>query len=86
MSKTNCDHLQFDLFDLFSFYPKIIWKQMKQPEEYYSYQLIFSKIMKKAFSVLFSTKNSCPNIPINVLLAGLILMNRYQWSYGELFK
>ena len=34
MFKTNSGHLQSDLFDLFSFYPKPCWKQMKQSEEY----------------------------------------------------
>jgi len=86
MFKTNSDHLQSDLFDLFSYYPKSLWKQMKQSEEYCFYQLIFSKIKEKTFSVLFSTKKSRPNAPINVLVGALILMNRFQWTYEELFK
>lgn len=86
MFKTNSDHLQSDLFDLFSFYPKSLWKQMRQSEEYCFYQLIFSKIKEKTFSVLFSAKKSRPNAAINVLVASLILMNRFQWTYEELFK
>jgi len=86
MFKTNSDHLQSDLFDLFSCYPKSFWNQMKQSEEYCFYQLIFSKIKEKTFAVLFSSKKSRPNAPINVLVGALILMNRFQWTYEELFK
>lgn len=86
MFKTNSDHLQSDLFDLFSCYPKSLRKQMQQSEEYCFYQLIFSNIKEQTFAVLFSTKKSLPNAPINVLVGALILMNRFQWTYEELFK
>ncbi len=86
MFKTNTDHQQSNLFDLFSYYPASLNKQMKQSEEYCFYQLIFSKIKEKTFSVLFSNKKSRPNAPINVLVSALILMQRFQWTYEELFK
>ena len=86
MFKTNTDHQQSNLFDLFSYYPGSLNKQMKQSEEYCFYQLIFSKIKEKTFSVLFSNKKSRPYAPINVLVSALILMQRFQWTYEELIK
>lgn len=83
MFKPNSDHVQTDLF---SSYPKSFWKQRRQSEEYCFYQLIFSRIKESTFAVLFSEKKSRPNAPINVWVSALILMNRFQWTYGESFN
>lgn len=86
MFKIHSHYLQSDLFDLFSSYPKSLWKQMKQSEESCFYQLIFGKVKEKTFAVLFSEKKSRLNAPVNVLVDALILMNRFQWIYEELFE
>ncbi|MBU0559518.1 MAG: hypothetical protein KKD86_03595 [Bacteroidetes bacterium] len=55
-------------------------------EEYKFYEIIFCSINEEDFSVLFSETDSRPNAPVNALVSALILMNKYSWSYEELFK
>jgi len=48
--------------------------------------LIFCNIDENMFKSLYSDKKSRPNAPINTMVASLILMHRYNWTYEELFK
>ncbi len=86
MFKKNTKHLQTDIFGLFNSLPSKMQDKIKQSEEYYFYKLIFSKIDEKIFSILYSDKKSRPNSAVNAMVASLILMNRRQWTYEELFK
>jgi len=61
-------------------------KVIKKSEEYTFYTLIFCKIKENTFSKLYSDTKSRPNAPINAMVASLISMHRYSWTYEELFK
>ena len=61
-------------------------KKIEKSEEYTFYKLIFSGIKEDIFAGLYSDIKSRPNAPINAMVASLILMHRYKWSYEELFK
>jgi len=61
-------------------------KKIEKSEEYTFYKLIFCNIKENIFSAIYSKTKSRPNAPINAMVASLILMQRYKWSYQELFK
>jgi len=84
--KKNTKHLQLDMLGLFNSMSDSMQKKAMQSEEYHFYHLIFRHIQEEVFAHLYSERKSRPNAPINVLVSSLILMNRYQWTYEELFK
>jgi len=86
MFKKNTKHLEPGLFGIFNSLPETMKKKALRSEEYHFYHLIFRHIDEEIFSVLYSDKKSRPNAPINAMVASLILMHRYQWTYEELFK
>jgi len=86
MFKKNIKHIQPDMFGLFNSLPENMKKKIKKSEEYTFYNIIFSTIDEDIFSQLYSDKKSRPNAPINAMVASLILMNRYNWTYESLFK
>ena len=86
MFKKNTAHLQPDLFGLLNSLPENMQKMVEPSEEYHFYKLIFCNIKEDIFAALYSDAKSRPNAPINALVASLILMQRYHWSYKELFK
>ncbi|MEJ2628791.1 MAG: transposase, partial [bacterium] len=47
---------------------------------------VFSKIRECDFKILYSSKKSRPNVPVNQLVAALILKHLYNWTYNELFR
>ena len=71
MFRKNTKHLQPDLFGLLNTLPERMKKKVKESEEYYFYELIFSQIDEEIFSVLYSDKKSRPNAPINALVGAL---------------
>ena len=86
MFKKNISHLQNDMFSFFDTLPKATQKEIRQSPEYHFYHLIFSKINEALFSDLYSDEKSRPNAPINCMVASLILKERKQWSYEQLFE
>jgi hypothetical protein len=53
---------------------------------HFFYETIFCNIKEENFSILYSDKASRPNAPINCLVASIILKQKYNWSYEELFE
>jgi len=86
MFKKNDDHLQLDIFGLYNILLESMKKVIKKSEEYTFYTLIFCKIKEDTFSKLYSDTKSRSNAPINAMVASLISMHRYNWTYEELFK
>jgi len=86
MFKKNTKHIQPYLFGLFNSISENMKKKIEKSEEYTFYNIIFSNIDEDIFSKLYSDKKSRPNAPINAMVASLILMNRYNWTYESLFK
>jgi len=86
MFKKNIKHTQSDMFGLFNSLPERMKKKIEKSEEYTFYRLIFCNIKEDIFSKLYSDIKSRPNAPINAMVSSLTLMNRYNWTYEELFK
>jgi len=86
MFKKNTKHSQGSLFSFINTLPTRQQKLLQKSEEYKFYEIIFCSINEEDFSILFSETDSRPNAPVNALVSALILMNRYSWSYEELFK
>ncbi len=57
----------------------------KTPEKAF-YNIVFTNINENDYKVLFSEKESRPNVPVNVLVSALILKERKSWSYDELMS
>ncbi|HET54646.1 MAG TPA: DDE transposase [Ignavibacteria bacterium] len=86
MFRKNETHLQRNIFSFQEELPKTQQKQLYQSEEYKFYELIFCNIDEEIFKDLYSDVESRPNAPINTMVASLVLKERYDWSYTELFK
>jgi len=86
MFRKNTKHSQGSLFSFLSTLPSRQQNLLMASEEYKFYEIIFCSINEEDFSVLFSETDSRPNAPVNALVSAIILMNRYSWSYEELFK
>jgi len=86
MFKKNIDHAQADIFGLYNTLPENMKKGVEKSEHYTFYKLIFCNIKEALFSKLYSNKKSRPNAPINAMVASLILMHRYNWTYEQLFE
>ena len=86
MFKKNTDHAQADIFGLYNTLPEKMKKRVERSEHYTFYKLIFCNIKEALFSKLYSDKKSRPNAPINAMVASLILMHRYNWTYEQLFE
>lgn len=86
MFRKNESYKQYDLFGVAS---QLTQKQRKMWErslEHRFFTEIFQAIDETRFSVLFSTKASRPNVPVNQLVGSLVLKHLFDWTYEELFK
>jgi len=86
MFKKNSNHVQKNLFGLFNSLPQALQKDAKQSSQYCFYNLIFCNIAEDIFAKLYSDKKSRPNAPINAMLSSIILMQRNNWTYEQLFE
>lgn len=86
MFRKNENHLQRDIFSFQEALPKTQQKLLYKSEEYKFYELIFCNIDEEIFKDLYSEVESRPNAPINTMVASLVLKERNDWSYTELFK
>lgn len=65
---------------------KILYNRLRRSFGYFFFTKIFVGLDESIFSVLYSTKHSAPNSPVNRLLSALLLLHRYNWSYNELMN
>jgi len=86
MFKKNTDHVQKNLFGLFNSLPQALQNDAKQSSQYCFYNLIFCNIPEDIFAKLYSDKKSRPNAPINAMVSSIILMQRNNWTYEQLFE
>ncbi|NVN97610.1 transposase [Candidatus Nomurabacteria bacterium] len=86
MFKENNKHHQRSIFGIENTLPTKLMKKLLESEEYCFYKIIFCNIKEELFSDLYSDKMSRPNAPINCLVSALILKEKYNWSYEQLFK
>lgn len=85
MFRKNVEHEQLDLFDYDFSALERVRKLVEKTEEYSFYELIFSQINEDLFTNLYSHTGR-PNSPINSMLSALIIKEKKNWSYRELFK
>jgi hypothetical protein len=86
MFRKNENHLQKDMFGFQETLPESQRKILYESEEYKFYELIFCNIKEEEFKCLYSDIDSRPNAPINTMVASLIIKERKDWSYTELFN
>jgi hypothetical protein len=85
MFKKNESYKQYDLFGVNDSLSNNQRLMLKSSIEHSFFINIFSKINEKDFDVLYSTKKSRPNVPVNQLVGALILKHLYNWTYQQLF-
>ncbi len=85
MFKKNESYKQYGLFGITDSLSDSQLSMMETSIEHSFFVNIFSKINEKEFDVLYSTKKSRPNVPVNQLVGALILKHLYNWTYQQLF-
>ena len=85
MFKKNETYKQYSLFGVTDSLSEHQRSMLKTSIEHSFFVNIFSKINENDFDVLYSTKKSRPNIPVNQLVGALILKHLYNWTYQHLF-
>jgi len=82
----NTKHLQQSLFGLDLQLPEAKQKKLLASKEALFYKLIFCNIHEEDFSILYSSKGSRPNAPLNTLVSAIILQNHNGWTVEELLN
>jgi len=85
MFRKNTAHSQSSLFGVASQLPADKLKKLRASWEYHFYHLIFCQIREEDFASLYAETASRPNAPVNALVAGIILMQRNNWTTEALF-
>ena len=84
MFRKNDEHKQGCLFSSVSDLPKKQRERLEQSWAATFYDKFFSRIDEAVFEVLYSEKDSRPNIPVNVLVSLEVLKSGFGWSDAEL--
>jgi hypothetical protein len=85
MFKKNESFKQYNLFSVSDSLSEHQRAMMESSVEHSFFINIFSKINENDFDVLYSSKKSRPNVPVNQLVGALILKHLYNWTYQQLF-
>lgn len=86
MFKLNNSYRQQSIFSVSNIISKKQGKLWNSSREHNFFSEIFIKIDESKFSVLYSSKVSRPNAPINQIVGALILKHLNNWTYSELFQ
>lgn len=86
MFKKNIKHTQAEIFGFKNTLSPKLQKILYQSEEQKYYEIVFCNIKEEDFAILYSDKESRPNAPINAMVSAMILQQRNNWTYRELFK
>jgi len=86
MFRKNKKHIQNNLFGLSNSLTENLQKEIMESEYQKFYELIFLNIKEEDFECLYSEVGSRPNAPVNVLVSTIILMQRYKWTYEQMFQ
>lgn len=62
------------------------WDALKSSKGNAFYELIFKHIPEENFKVLYSSKFSAPNSPVNCLIGAILLKNLHGWTDEELMN
>jgi hypothetical protein len=83
--RKNDKHLQMQLFSSVDSLPQAQAKRLERSWAGVFYRECFSRIDERPFAVLYSPKDSRPNIPVNVLVALEALKAGFGWSDEEMY-
>lgn len=86
MFRENKKHLQQNLFEFRNDLPKKLQKKLDESKESKFYELIFCNIKEEDFECLYSETDSRPNSAVNALVSSLILIQKENFTYEELFE
>lgn len=86
MFRENTKHLQQNLFEFRNDLPKKLQKKLDESKESKFYELIFCNIKEEDFECLYSETDSRPNSAVNALVSSLILIQKENFTYEELFE
>lgn len=86
MYRQNKKHHQTSIFGIQNTLPPRLKKKLLNSSYQFFYNTIFCNINEDDFKILYSKNASRPNAPINCLVAALILKQKNNWSYEELFE
>jgi hypothetical protein len=86
MFEANLDHCQTGLFEYRETMPEEMQKELQKSDFAVFYRLVFCAIREEDFACLYSKTEGRPNAPVNCLVAGILLMNNYNWSFDELIE
>ena len=85
MHKENKKHLQCEAFSRFPETVSELREMLKGTSEYYFYENVFCHIDETLFEPLYCKNNGRPNAPINVMVSALLLKEKRNWSFSEMF-
>jgi hypothetical protein len=86
MFKKNTKHLQPALISAASELPEKQLKLLKRSWAHSFYHEFFCRIDEEFFAVLYSSKVSRPNVPVNVMVGLEVLKAGFGWSDEELYE
>ena len=82
----NETHRQFPLFGLEPLLGTRQWDALTSGKGHAFYELIFKQIPEDVFKVLYSSKFSAPNSPVNCLVGALPLKAQHNWTDEEMMN
>src|SRR3990170_5418308 len=85
MFRENKKHVQMQMLTTIDALPEAQAKRLEESWAGVFYRESFSRIDEKPFAVLYSGKDSRPNIPVNVLVGLEALKSGFNWSDEEMY-
>ncbi len=85
MFRPNNKHLQMQLLTTIDTLPEQRAQRLQEGWAAVFYREFFCRIDEQPYAVLYSEKDSRPNIPVNVLVALESLKSGFNWSDEEMF-
>ena len=85
MFRPNKKHQQMEMLSTVNLLPASQAKRLEESWAGVFYREFFSRIDERPFAVLYSGKDSRPNIPVNVLVALEALKAGFNWSDEEMY-
>ena len=86
MFRKNKKHMQEHLYGFESELDEARRKYLNRSEYRFFYELVYSQVDEEVFCPLYCSDNGSPNAPVNAMVSALILKDKKNWTYEELFE
>lgn len=86
MFRENKKHMQKQLYGFESELDEARQKYLNRSEYRFFYELVYSQVDEEVFRPLYCSDNGSPNAPVNAMVSALILKDKKNWTYEELFE